>query len=74
MLVGVKRKLTSRLFELHVGDRKLFTRLAEIRQHVVTLKELCAKLDAARGDYLQTSWDGSSLRVRQVTEPYQRCR
>ncbi|CAM9491345.1 unnamed protein product [Scytosiphon promiscuus] len=65
-------QLTTRLFELHVGDRKLFTRLAEIRQHVVTLKELCAKLDAARGDYLHTSWDGSSLRVRQVIEDDER--
>ncbi|CAM9843940.1 unnamed protein product [Ectocarpus sp. 6 AP-2014] len=59
-------QLTTRLFESHVGDRKLVTRLAEIRQHLLTLKGLRVKLNAARGDYLQTSWDGGSLRVRQT--------
>lgn len=41
-------------------------RLVEIRQHVVGLREVTAKLDAARGDYLQSTWDGGSLGVRQV--------
>lgn len=60
-------QLTTRLFESHVGDRRLFNRLTEIRQHAVTLRELKAKLKTARGDYLQTTWDGGSLRVRQVS-------
>ncbi|CAM9483745.1 unnamed protein product, partial [Ectocarpus fasciculatus] len=65
-------QLTTRLFESHVGDRKLGTRLAEIRQHVLTLKGLRVKLNAARGDYLQTSWDGGSLRVRQTIDDEER--
>lgn len=56
----------ARLFESHVGDRSLFSRLADVKQHIVTLRELRTKLDSARGDYLQTTWDGGSLRVRQV--------
>lgn len=66
-------QLTSRLCESRVGDRKLLARLVEIRQHVVTLSELRVKLDTARGDYLQTTWDGASLRVRQVIDKKKGC-
>ena len=41
-------------------------RLAEIRQHIITLEELRAKLDTTRGEYLRAEWDGGSFRVRQV--------
>eukprot|EP00903_Cladosiphon_okamuranus_P008160 g7859.t1 len=65
-------QLTSRLCESRVGDRKLVARLVEVRQHVVTLRELRIKLDTARGDYLRTTWDGASLRVRQTIEDGER--
>lgn len=55
-----------KLFESHVGDRQLFRRLADVRQHVVSLKEVRAKIEAARADFVETHWDGSSLRVKQV--------
>lgn len=61
-----RRQLTAKLVELHVGDRKLVSRLAEIRQHIITLEELRAKLDTTRGEYLRAEWDGGSFRVRQV--------
>lgn len=60
------KQLTTRLLESHIGDRKLVNRLAEIREHVVMLKELRVKVDAVKADFLQTTWDGESLRVRQV--------
>lgn len=60
-------QLTSRLVELHSGDHRLFRRLTHIRQHIIVLKELRVKVEAIRGDHLETRWDGTSLRVMQVS-------